>query len=140
MRTTVIRLAACVRLIRMRLIAGFMAGCVSLPSAAHHSVAMYDVQKTVQVNGVVSGFQWTNPHCLIQVVVGDGEQRRQWSVELGSPGFLYRGGLRPNSLKPGDHLQVTMHPARDGASEGLYVSALLNGKPMPTLLTAGVTQ
>ena len=121
------------------------AGCIlalalSLPAAAHHSVAMYDVQQSRQLDGTIKGFQWTNPHCLIQVLVGEGDQRREWSVELGSPGFLYRGGLRPGSLKPGDHLQVTVHPARSGAAEGLYVSALLNGKPMPTVLTAGVTQ
>ena len=36
---------------------------------AHHSMAMFDQTKTVVINGTVKQFQWTNPHCYIQLVV-----------------------------------------------------------------------
>ena len=49
-------------------IAGSAALVLSLPAAAHHSTAMFDFAKTVEVKGTIKQFQWTNPHtwtCLL---------------------------------------------------------------------------
>ena len=36
---------------------------------AHHSFEMFDVEKTVTLKGTVKEWQWTNPHCWIQLNV-----------------------------------------------------------------------
>ena len=42
-----------------------------VPAQAHHSFAMFDLQKQVTVSGTVRQFQWTNPHAYIQLVAKD---------------------------------------------------------------------
>ena len=42
---------------------------VVAPSHAHHSGAIFDSDSMVTLTGKVREFQWTNPHCFIQVTV-----------------------------------------------------------------------
>ncbi len=109
------------------LLAGSMA-----PAMAHHSAAMFDQQKKVELSGVVREFQWTNPHCYIQLVVKDAQGREQeWSLELGAPMYLYARGWRPSTVKQGDRLTVTVSPLRNGSAGGLLVEARgADGKPL----------
>jgi hypothetical protein len=95
-----------------------------LPAAAHHSGAMFDDQKSITLIGTVKLFQWTNPHCWIQLVVPAQQGVAEWSVEMGAPMELYRNGWRPGTLKVGDKVTVVIHPMRDGSAGGLYVSAI----------------
>ena len=100
---------------------------------AHHSGAIFDDEKSTTLAGTVKAFQWTNPHCWIQVLVPAEGGSVEWSVEMGSPSQLYRGGLRPGSLKPGDRITVVVHPMRDGTKGGLFVSAIgPDGKALGT--------
>ena len=39
-----------------------LAAAASAPAVAHHSAAMFDMTKTISVNGTVKDFQYTNPH------------------------------------------------------------------------------
>ena len=101
------------------------------PVTAHHSGAMFDDKKTVTLTGTVKAFQWTNPHCWIQVVVPSQDGPVEWSVEMGAPFEVVRTGLRPTSLKAGDKITVIINPIRDGSHGGLYVSATgADGKPI----------
>ena len=116
----------------------FICGAVmvlaALPAAAHHSGAMFDDQKSVTLAGTVKAFQWTNPHCWIQVMVPGENGAVEWSVEMGAPVELFRGGWRPGTLKAGDRITVTLHPMRDGTRGGLYVSAkTADGTPIGTV-------
>jgi hypothetical protein len=98
---------------------------------AHHSGAMFDDKKSVTLSGTVKEFQWTNPHCWIQLLVPENGKTVEWSVELGAPFEVFRTGLRPHSLKAGDRITVVIHPIRDGKRGGLYVSATgPDGKPL----------
>jgi hypothetical protein len=102
------------------------AGAASLllaaPSQAHHSSAMFDKTKSVTLTGVVSQFQWTNPHSWIQIVVEDGGAPVEWSIEMGAPVELFRVGWRPASLKAGDKIVLVVNPMRDGTHGALFVS------------------
>ncbi len=92
----------------------------SWPAYAHHSFAMYDRTKVLTLKGNVKSFQWTNPHCVIWVLVqpeGGGEPQ-EWSFETTSPGVLTRGGWTRNSVKPGDRVAVEFYPLRDGSHGG----------------------
>src|SRR5258707_10136773 len=93
---------------------------VSWPAYAHHSFAVYDRSKVLTLKGNVKSFQWTNPHCVIWVMVqpeGGGEPQ-EWSFETTSPGVLTRGGWTRNSVKPGDRVSVEFNPLRDGSYGG----------------------
>jgi len=98
---------------------------IALPLAAlaHHSGAMFDNDKSVTLTGTVTQFQWTNPHCWIQMLVPGDAGEVEWSVEMGAPLQLYQGGWKPGTLKPGDEITVTVHPIRDGTHAGLFVAA-----------------
>ena len=92
----------------------------SWPVYAHHSFAVYDRSKTLTLKGNVKTFQWTNPHCVIWVLVqpeGGGEPQ-EWSFETTSPGVLTRSGWTRNSIKPGDRVSVEFSPLRDGSHGG----------------------
>lgn len=109
-----------------------IAGCmIVLPALAHHSIAMFDAARTVTLSGTVKLFQWTNPHSFIQLLVPGETGTVEWSVEMGSPGSLYRGNWRPGTLKPGDKITVVIHPNRDGTAGGLFKSAVAaDGGPL----------
>ena len=36
---------------------------------AHHSGAIFEPERTITLSGTVREFQWTNPHCWIQLTV-----------------------------------------------------------------------
>jgi len=119
---------------------GILLSLVALQAHAHHSGAIFDDGKSTTLIGTVRAFQWTNPHCWIQILVpGDGGSV-EWSVEMGSPSQLYRGGLRPGSLKPGDRITVVVHPMRDGSNGGLFVSAIApDGKALGSPAVSNVS-
>lgn len=92
-------------------------------AAAHHSAAEFDQQKEVALTGVVKQFQWTNPHCWIQLIVMSGDGPREWSIEMGSPADVYRRGWKPGTLKVGHRIAMIVHPGRDRTAVASLVSA-----------------
>jgi hypothetical protein len=105
------------------LIAAF---CASGAAFAHHSFAMFDQSKDVTLEGVVTEFQWTNPHAFIHIEVPNKSGGKDlWQVELNSPNNLRRQGWRSTSLKAGDAVILVLKPLRDGSKGGLFVSVKL---------------
>jgi hypothetical protein len=111
---------------------------VAAPCMAHHSMAMFDRTKTLTLHGTIKEFQWTNPHCFIQLLVptvspaGPGSAT-EWSIELNSPLASYRLGFRPRMLKPGDQVTIVISPVKDGSAGGQFVSATdASGRRLPT--------
>jgi len=94
-------------------------------AAAHHSFAAFDRERDVILSGTVKEFQWTNPHAWIQVLVLDGGEQREWSIEAGSPNMMSRQGWKSRTLKPGDKIALVMHPISSGALIGSLVSVTL---------------
>ena len=97
---------------------------LAMQAAAHHSGGMFDTGNSMTLEGTVIEFQWTNPHCWIQLSVPDGETSSEWSIELGSPSGLYRAGWRPATLRAGERVSIVIHPVRDGSRGGQYVSGV----------------
>lgn len=105
---------------------GLLAG--SATSSAHHSTAMYDYSKSETLSGVVRQFQWTNPHCFLQLVVTDGKgDKAEWPIETGTPSGMARMGWKKNSLKPGDQVTVVVAPLKDGVGGTLRTVTLPDG-------------
>jgi uncharacterized protein DUF6152 len=91
--------------------------------AAHHSAAMFDDEKVLELHGVVKELQWTDPHIWLQVIVDDSGTKTEWSLEGGSPNTLSRRGWRPTTFKPGDVVTVRLNPMKDGSPAGGFVGA-----------------
>jgi hypothetical protein len=91
---------------------------------AHHSNAMFDKSKVLQVTATVQEFQWTNPHVWIQVLIeNEAGEQEEWSIEGGGTNTLFRKGWRPNSFKPGDVVEFKLFPMHDGSRAALFVGA-----------------
>jgi hypothetical protein len=99
---------------------------------AHHSYTMFDLNRTLTLEGTVKEFQWTNPHVWIQVIVKDPAtgNETEWSVESDSPNMLKRRGWLRTSLKPGDKAVLVIHPAKlsDKGNRGALESIKVDGK------------
>ena len=104
----------------------------AVPALAHHSNAMFDASKTIEMEATVKELQWTNPHSWLQIIApGKDGKPVEYSLEMGSPIGIARNGWRPKTVLPGDKVTVRMHPLKDGANGGQLVSVKLpDGKVM----------
>ena len=91
-----------------------------LPALAHHSgAAEFDSKKKIDLIGVVTKVEWTNPHAHFYMDVKDSSGNvANWNLELASPNVLIRNGWKRNSIKPGDMVSVTGIQAKDSSYYG----------------------
>ena len=102
-----------------------LAGAASA-ALAHHSPAIFDQDKEVEIAGVVTEFKWANPHSWIHLDVSNEDGTvENWAVEMNPPTYLVRGGWKSNTIKPGDRVTVLIHPLRTDEKAGQYVSITL---------------
>jgi hypothetical protein len=87
--------------------------------SAHHAFAAeYDENRRVTVSGIVTSFEWTNPHGWLYVDQKDESGKvTGWSFEMGSPGGLTRRGWTRTELKKGDQVTVEGYGAKDGSNK-----------------------
>jgi Family of unknown function (DUF6152) len=109
------------------LVARTISGVVSVlavsAAVAHHSAAMFDMEKEITVSGTVKDFQYTNPHSwLIVVVPGADGKEIVWSFEAEGPSTLERAGIKRSSLQAGDKVTVKTHPMKDGRTAGTWLT------------------
>ena len=101
--------------------------------AAHHSFAtQYDINKPIEMRGIVTKVEWTNPHARFYIDVKDDKgQVANWNWEMASPNVLARNGWKPTTLKLGDQITVGGYLARTAphmAIAGAITDA--SGKPL----------
>ena len=95
--------------------AGFL--MVTGPVLAHHGRSNYDMSYTATVKGVVTAFEWINPHALIYVDSTDENGKvEKWIAETNSPNTLNRQGWSRNTVKPGDQITLVGHRVKGGAN------------------------
>jgi Family of unknown function (DUF6152) len=93
---------------------------------AHHSGAMFERDKTIDLVGTIVTFSWTNPHSWIEINVSNASGGTdKWGVECNSPNNMARQGWRSTTLKPGDQVTITVHPLRSGEKGGRFLSVKL---------------
>ena len=112
---------------------------VSVPALAHHSTAMFDMEKTVTLNGTIKDFQWTQPHTWIDFEVPNATGGADtYGVEGMSPSYLGRNGWSKRTLNAGDKVTLEIHPLRDGRKGGFDASVRWpDGKVMYNLPQRG---
>ncbi len=107
-----------------------MLAAFAMPAAAHHSFALFDVSKTVALEGTVKKFEWTNPHSWITLeVIGPQNSVDEWLIELPPAGALAREGWNRNFVKVGERLVVHINPLKDGGKGGSLEGFSFDGRP-----------
>jgi hypothetical protein len=106
MRRTLLPLALC-------------AVTLAAPAFAHHSFAIFDQTKVLYTSGTVKQMEWINPHVWLHVTVTDQQGRAlPWAFEAGATAQLTALGWKPETVKPGDKVQVGYRPMKDGSRGG----------------------
>jgi len=91
------------------------------PVLAHHSFeAEFDGDKKATLTGIVTKIDWTNPHAWVYFTVKDDAGAvKNFSVEMGPPYALVRGGWKRDTIKIGDKITVEGAAlAKDGSNRG----------------------
>jgi hypothetical protein len=93
----------------------------AMTAYAHHSTAIYDSDRPIELAGTVVEWQFVNPHCIIKLESETaGGEPTVWSLEGSNTAGLFRRGWTPDTLRPGDQIMVTVRPLRSGAPGGNY--------------------
>ena len=81
---------------------------LALPLSAHHELrAEFDEHRPVTVRGIVTRFEWNNPHALMYVDVKDASgETVNWAVEWASPIELRAAGWSRDTIHVGDAVTV----------------------------------
>ena len=100
----------------MSVLAGALAtAAIAVPAAAHHSFAAeFDINRPIQLEGVVTRMEFSNPHSWLHIeVTTDSGEKQAWAVEGGAPNALIRRGWNRNSIPAGTPVFVEGYQARD---------------------------
>ena len=106
-----------------KLMTSFAALVLTLPlqGFAHHSAAQFNFVTPKPISGTVKEVRMANPHMRLILTVTDEKGTRDIEYEGHSLNNLYRAGWRPDSVKAGDKITITIAPRKDGADGG-YVT------------------
>ncbi len=87
--------------------------------------------RATTVSGVVTKFNWSNPHAYILLDVTDDQH---WLIEIESPNGLRRAGWTKDTLKPGDRISCTGARAKDPAIFALkcFTVEFPDGRKLPS--------
>jgi hypothetical protein len=95
---------------------------------AHHSFAMYDMNSTTVMTGVVIRIDPAPNHLQIffapmtddhKTVLRDAKgEPLSWAVEMGGSAQMARQGVSVNSFPPGTIFSMGLHPLRNGENAG----------------------
>jgi Family of unknown function (DUF6152) len=113
----------------------FLLLSLAAPTYAHHGISSwFDMSHSVSVKGIVTSFDWTNPHSYLYADVKDAKGAiEKWTAEMASPAMLKRSGWRRDSLKAGDEITLVGKTSKDGKPMMLLEKIILaNGQELAT--------
>src|SRR5438128_2415052 len=96
---------------------GFLLLVATMPAWAHHSfAAVFDADKPVTVQGVITEVRLENPHSWFYLNVKDANGKvEKWGFEASTPTSLIRSGVKPGFVKVGDEVTIKGWHARDAS-------------------------
>src|SRR3954462_6462591 len=99
---------------------------------AHHGANLYDSTKAVVLKGIVTQYEWGNPHNQIFFDAKDDKGTvAHWVVSTEPPAVMSAKGWTRKSLKPGDGIRAYVFAAKNGAPVGnLQKIVLADGKEL----------
>ena len=112
--------------------AGSLIVTIAIPAFAHHSTNLYfDVTKTVDVQGTITGLSLQNPHSHLKFTAVDSKGgTHEWTAETHNAAALVRLGWRQNTFAVGDKVVVKGNPSRTEGQYAMYLVSVTfaNGK------------
>ena len=99
----------------MRFVRVFVMLLAALPAtaAAHHGIINFDMNREIDIAGVVSRFTFVNPHSWLYVdVTGADGGVTQWRCELRGATVLRRSGWSADMFARGTRVRITGAPDR----------------------------
>ena len=111
---------------------GILAG--SAPAIAHHGAATFDTGKELVMEGTVTEWVWSNPHCFLKFEVKEKDGTvRAWTVETSNPPDMVNRGWTRRSFKAGDRVTATVEPVKSGNPVGRLLQVkFADGKTLST--------
>jgi len=89
------------------------------PAVAHHGAATFDTGKELVLEGTVTEWVWSNPHCFLKFEAKDQSGSvRAWTVETSNPPDMVNRGWSRRSFKAGDRVTATVEPVKSGNPVG----------------------
>jgi hypothetical protein len=80
---------------------------------AHHASRQVYEGKTITLMGVVTDYEWANPHSVLSIAVKDNKGNvQEWHAEILPPTEMLKAGWTKESLKPGDEVTLTGRPGK----------------------------
>ena len=116
-------------------IACLAAGSLAVePAVAHHaSTPFYDASRSVEAFGVVTRFEFKNPHSFLYLD-GTGEDGAAiaWEIEMGPAVSMSRRGWTPDTINAGDEIRAVGNPSRAPGTFGMCCAELTrpDGSPI----------
>lgn len=113
-------------------LAGLVAALLAAPAYAHHSFAMFDQSKVVQISGTVKEYELINPHVWLHLtIVNDKGDSSTWVFEGGSAQQMVRLGWTKDKIHIGGKVEIGYRPMKDGSRGGqLMTIRFLDGERM----------
>jgi hypothetical protein len=109
-------------------------------TTAHHSFSpVYDGSRSVTVAGIVTEFQFVNPHAQLTLDVTDESGKTTtWHVEFDGRLNLTNGGWTDDTITVGERISVTGNPTHTGSPRIFF--ARLERADGSVLLRPGVSK
>jgi hypothetical protein len=90
--------------------------CAPLGAQAHHSFAVFDIDNKIQRSGILTKFEFRNPHVMMELAVQrDDGSMETWVVESGAPRRWASYGLDASVASVGEAVTILGWPSRDGS-------------------------
>ena len=109
----------------------------SMTALAHHGSSIsYQLDKTITLDGIVTEWDYRNPHPQIYFDVKEKDGTvAHWATELLSTPLMLRNlnvGWSRDTVKPKDHIILVCNPSRVAGAKACLAKELnLNGKSWP---------
>ncbi len=92
------------------------------PATAHHSYAVIDNSKVLEVTATIAKLEWINPHIFLWAYVADESQEsgyQLYAFEAGSITMMVKSGWsRDDTVEVGEEVTIEYLPLRSGEPGG----------------------
>jgi hypothetical protein len=108
-------------------LAGLFLSLAASTAIAHHSIfGRFDGNRLEEMEGVVTGVSWRNPHInFIVTATNEAGEEEVWQVESTSMSNLRRWRIQPGFVDIGDRVRIAGNPSVRGRNEIFAVHMLI---------------
>lgn len=98
---------------------------LTLAASAHHSMERFDTKQEVTINGVITRYEWANPHVYIFVEeTKPSGEKVEWEIEGGPPAMMRRDGWSRETLQAGQQVSAVGNPGKNQYSNSIYLTTM----------------